>query len=81
MTALDAIHDQIDRLYHTQPRIHIHVTLTHPRVSLRNETVLLKGVYPHIFQIEECSSGAPKLRTLQYVDVLTKNIEILELEQ
>jgi len=40
--------------------------------------VVIKGVYPHIFQIEERSSGSTKCHTLQYTDVLLHHIEIVE---
>lgn len=78
-TSLDIIKSQIKRLYDTHPNIHINVSITRPKVDLKNEPVIIKGVYPHIFQIEERSSGSPKCHTLQYADVLTKQIEILEM--
>lgn len=79
MTHLDEIKCKLNELYHTQPNIHINVSISHPKVSLQNEAVVIKGIYSHIFQIEEFSSGFPKRRTIQYNDILTKNIEIVEL--
>jgi uncharacterized protein Veg len=78
-SSLDIIKSKIKRLYDTHQNIHINVSMTHPKVNLKNEPVTIKGVYPHIFQIEEQSSGSPKCHTLQYTDVLTKQIEILEI--
>ena len=46
---------------------------------MRNKPVLLTGVYPHVFRIADRSGGRAEQYTLQYVDVLTKNIEIMEL--
>lgn len=80
MTTLDIIKSKIQKLYKTNPNIHINVSMTNPKISLNNEPAVIKGVYPHIFQIEERSNGSPKCHTLQYTEVLTKHIEILELE-
>ena len=80
MNSLDIIRGKIKRLYDTHPDIHIDVLMTHPKVNLKNEPVTIKEIYPHIFQIEERSTGVPKRYTLQYTDVLTKQITILELE-
>ena len=80
MASLDVIKNKIKELYETNPNIHINVAMTHPSISLQNEPVIIKGVYPHIFQIEERRSGFPKQHTLQYTEVLTKSIEILEME-
>lgn len=79
MTALETIKSRIKNLYETNPDIHINISVTHPKISLRNDPVTIKGVYPHVFRIEEVSSGVPKCHTLQYTDVLTKQIEIIEL--
>lgn len=79
MTSLDIIKIKVKKLYETNPNIHINVTLKKPKINLSNEPVVIKGVYPHIFQIEEKSSGSPKTHTLQYTYVLSHNIEIVEL--
>lgn len=79
MNSLDVIKMKIQKLYKTNPRIHINVVLSNPRVNLRNEQVVITGVYPHIFQIEAQSGPEPRAYTLQYSDVLIGRIEILEL--
>ena len=79
MTALDMIKNRIQKLYKTNPQIHINVSMNSPKISLHNEPVIIKGVYPHIFQIEEKSTGIPKYHTLHYADILTRHIEIAEL--
>ena len=79
MTALEKIKNDIKRLYDANPDIHINISITHPRVCLKNDPVTIKGVYRHVFRIEETSGGVPKCHTLQYTDVLTKQIEITEL--
>ena len=37
------------------------------------------SVYRHIFQVEEASPGQTKRHALQYTDVLTHSIELLDL--
>lgn len=79
MTSLDSIRAEIKRLYETNPDIHMNVSMINPRVTLTNEPVVIKGVYPHIFRIEEHSGGSPKSYIIQYADVLTGHVEISEL--
>ena len=78
MTQLDTIKKKISYLFSTSPKIHINVNLYHPRLVLKNDIVEIKGVYKNIFTIEEYTAGRPRLHSLQYVDVLTGNIEIIE---
>ena len=80
MNTLDTIRAKLQRLYNTDPHIRINVALTNPKINLKNEQVTITGIYPHIFQIEERSSGSPKKRTLQYSDILIGHIEILDME-
>lgn len=79
MNSLDIIRTNIQKLYEIDPHIHINVSLSKPKVLLENQPVVITGVYPHIFQIEERSSGSRKTYTLQYTEVLLKHIEIVEL--
>lgn len=65
--------------YQNDPKIHINVSFVRPKLHLNNVPAEIVGVYAHIFQIEETSSGQVKRHTLQYTDVLTHNIEILDL--
>lgn len=79
MTSLDIIKSKIQKIYKTNPNIHINIALTSPKVNLNGEPAVIKGVYSHIFQIEEQSTGSLKCHTLQYTDVLSHHIEIAEL--
>lgn len=81
MTQLAKIKDKIKKLYKNNPNIHINVFMKRPNICLRNEPAIIKGVYPHIFQIEERSSGVSKCYTIQYTDILTKCIEIVEIAE
>ncbi len=81
MSPLETIREEIKRLYLTDPHVHLDVTLTSPKLRMVNTPATITGMYRHIFQIEECTSGTPKRHSLQYTDVLTRNIVILELEK
>jgi uncharacterized protein Veg len=78
MIRLAVIKDKITKLYKTNPNIHINVFKKRPSICLSNEPAIITGVYPHIFRIEEQSSGFSRCYTIQYTDVLTKCIEIVE---
>lgn len=80
MNSLETIRNKMKLLYETDPHVRVNISLTHPKLSLKNDPVIIKGVYPHIFQIEERSSGVPKCHSLQYSDILTRHIEILEFD-
>ena len=71
------IRQRISERYRSDPNIRINVSLRQPRLHLNNVPVKITGVYRHIFQVEETSSGQPKRHALQYADVLTHDIELL----
>ena len=76
---LQQIRQRISERYLSDPTIRINVSLRQPRLHLRDVPVRITGVYRHIFQVEEDSSGQPKRHALQYADVLTHDIELLNL--
>lgn len=78
MTQLDMIKKKVAYLYSVSPKIHVNVRLNHPRLELKNDVVKIKGVYKNIFRIEEYTAGVPRTHSLQYVDILTGNFEIVE---
>ena len=80
MDNLDYIKNGIERLYKTDPRVHISVKLTRPKVIVDGTPALITGVYRNIFQIEENDSGRPVRHTFQYGDVLIGNVTIAELD-
>ena len=71
---LQQIRQRISERYLSDPNIRINVSLRQPRLHLNNVPVKITGVYRHIFQVEEVSSGPPKRHALQYTDVLTHDI-------
>ena len=76
---LQQIRQRISERYLSDPNIRINVSLRQPRLHLNNVPVKITGVYRHIFQVEEVSPGPPKRHALQYTDVLTLDIELLDL--
>ena len=76
---LQQIRQRISERSLSDPNIRINVSLRQPKLRLSNVPVKITGVYRHIFQVEEDSSGQPKRHALQYADVLTHDIELLNL--
>lgn len=76
---LQQIRQRISERYLSDPNIRINVSLRQPRLHLNDVPVRITGVYRHIFQVEEDSSGKPKRHALQYADVLTHDIEPLNI--
>lgn len=81
MNQLDTIREQIRALFERDPKIHVSINMQRPKLSLKNDLAVIKEIYPRVFVLEEQSSGTPKCHTVQYAEVLTKQIRILELEE
>lgn len=54
------------------------VSLSQPKIRLRNHPVMIKGVYPNVFRIEEKTGDTSACHTVQYAEVLMKRVEIVE---
>ena len=80
MTTLDFIKREIRTLYETNPKIHVNICISHPKIDLKNDPAKITGVYSNLFRIEEYSNGTPTTHTLKYTDILTKQIEIEEIK-
>ncbi len=76
MASIDTVKARIGELYRQAPHIHLDVTLASPKLHLKNAPATITGVYRHIFQIEEASSGSVQRHTLPYTDLLTGQIVI-----
>ncbi len=72
---------QIEKLYKTNPEIHVNVSLSKPKLVLKNAAAKIVGVYLHIFYIEENSTGRVRRHAIRYADVMPSGIEILELNE
>ncbi|MBQ7671106.1 MAG: hypothetical protein IJS45_10375 [Clostridia bacterium] len=81
MDMLSYIKAGIKKLYETHPDVHINVRMTRPTLTLLNEPVTIISVYRHLFQIQEHSSGYERKYSVPYTDVLTNQVEILELKR
>lgn len=81
MNALDLIRKKICFLYENHPEIHINVSIAHPKLEMHGVTAIIREVYPNVFRIETQEKPCSKMYTLQYADVLTRRVEILELER
>lgn len=77
---LRAIRDDIRARFERDPRVRLNVSLSRPKLRLEGVEAKITGVYAHIFQIEEQSSGEPRRHTLQYADVLLGAIELCDPE-
>lgn len=83
LSSLTDIRNKVQFLYRTHPNVHVNVHVRHPRMprqTLTDLPVVIKGVFPNVFQIEDTSTGIPKLYMHQYNEIATKEIEIIELE-
>lgn len=78
-TPLDNIREKIKKLASSDPIIHINASLQSPRLTLKNAEAKITGIYKHLFLIEESSTGRIRRHTLQYTDILTNQVEIIEL--
>ena len=79
MNEIQQIRQRILERYRHDPKIRINVSIAKPRLHLNDVPVEITGVYANVFQIEEVTGGQTRRHTLQYTDVLTHNIEILDL--
>ena len=80
MDNLEYIKSGIEKLYKTNPNIHITVKLARPKVIVEGTPAVITGVYRNIFQIEETDNGYPTRHTFQYGDVLIGCVSIAELD-
>lgn len=80
MLTVDKIKTELKRLKEENPKVHMDVALTRPKLTLTSVEAEIVGAYAHIFQIEENSSGELKRHTLQYSDILTGQVVIHELK-
>ena len=81
MDSMDYIKSCVEKLFKTNPNIHISVSKTHPKVIVDASPAKIVGVYKNIFQVEECEgSKMPTRHTFQYGDVLIGQVKIEELD-
>ena len=82
MNVLNIVRRRIQLLYEKHPNIHVNVTLKRPhKVIVNNLPVVITGVYPHMFQIEYTENGISRQYIHQYTDIVTREVEILEMPE
>jgi len=80
MTQTDYVKSKIEKLYKTNPNIHIQYAAITPRGVTESIPATITGVYKHIFQIEESSSGKARKYTVQFAEVIMRRIVIKEID-
>lgn len=80
MTTIDYIKREIKDFYENNKEVHFNISITHPKIELKNDPAKITGVYSNLFRVEEYSTGKPVTHTLKYTDILTKQIEIEEIK-
>ncbi len=74
------IKTQIEKLYTQNHEIHVNLSQTRPKLSLRHAKATIVGVYAHFFRIEVIEKGIPKYYSIRYADILPNHIDIEELK-
>ena len=80
MNPLEAIRSKVMTLRERDPHVHVNVSITRPKVSIRNDPAGILDIYPNVFRLRECHGGTEKIHTVKYSDILTGQIEIIELD-
>ncbi|MBR3894547.1 MAG: hypothetical protein IKJ35_05305 [Clostridia bacterium] len=80
MKTIESIKSQIQRLYETNPNVHVNIKMTHPRISVKDTAAVITGVYRNLFRIVEHDCGYARTHSIQYAEVLIGQVVIAELE-
>ena len=72
---LNDIRHGVQVLFRTNPEVHVSVFTNRPKINIENQKARIKATYPNVFVIESIG----KLYTAQYVELITKDIQIPEL--
>ena len=81
MDYIEQIKGGIEKLFKTNPNIHISISRTRPKLIVDASPAKIVGVYKNIFQVEECEGGKmPTRHTFQYGEVLIGQVKIEELD-
>ena len=73
---LEEIKERIEKLSKCSPNVHIN--LNRSRKKLRDLPVRIKSVYNNFFIVEHDDNGYIARYTIQYSELLTKEIEVIE---
>lgn len=81
MNQIEIVKSNILALYRSQQVVH--ASIRTQRSATENQDlhkIVVKAVYTNIFVVEDMNAPKPQTYTFQYVDVITKDIDIKELE-
>lgn len=80
MNQIDIVKSKIAALYKAHTNVHVNIKLkNHKKEELNNLPVVIKAIYANMFEVEDRNANPPKTYVYQYVDVITREIEILEI--
>ncbi len=79
MNPLEAIRVKVKALHDCDPHVHVNVSITRPKIKIDNDPAEILDIYPNVFRLRECHSSSGKVYTVKYSDILTGQIEIVEL--
>ncbi len=79
MYPLEAIRAKVAALHEHDPNVHVNVSISRPKIKIDNDPAQIIGIYPHVFMLREFHDGVEKTHTVKYSDLLTGQIEIVEL--
>lgn len=79
MNPLEAIREKVRALHDSDPNIHVNVAIPRPKIKLDNRPAQILDIYPNVFRLKDNSMEDGKFYTVKYSDVLTGQIEIVEL--
>ncbi len=80
VSILEQYKEEIRKLYNDKATIHMDVSLSYPRLNLTNEEAVITAVYRNLFQIEESKNGEVNRHTIPYIDLITRQVVIKEIE-
>lgn len=81
MNQIDIVKSNIRALYRDKQVVHAIIRSHRSKAEEQNVlSIIVKAVYANVFEVEEINAPKPKIYTFQYVDVITKEIDIKELE-
>lgn len=82
MNQIDIVKRNIAALYKSHKVVHANIRFPrHSRTEAQDLlSIVINAVYANVFEVKDINSTRPQTYTFQYVDVITKEIDIKEME-
>lgn len=77
---LEALRDQVKQMHQNKQVIHVSISNSHPKVTLVDVPVHIQYASSQVFWIEREDRKQLFCNSFQYADLLTRRIEIKELD-